>query len=208
MNNKLIVLNDANSEGYRFFREIKTNFELLVSKNNYKSLLITSLNKNEGKTFIASNLAVMLSNSFGKILLMDFNFENPDIYNYFKVENKNGIIDYLAYSKDLNELIKTDKKIKNLDLITIGDINKKYDSLITYEKIKNILEQLYSKYKLIIIDSPSFGLVPEVKILSSFCDSTIIVVSKNKVKYTEYNNAINEIKLCGGNLIGSILNYT
>jgi capsular exopolysaccharide synthesis family protein len=208
MDNKLIVLGDANSEGYKFFREIRTNFELLVSKNNYKSLLITSLNKNEGKTFIASNLAAMFSNSFGKILLMDFNFENPDIYKYFKIENKSGIIDYLIYSKDLNNLIKTNNKIKNVDLITVGDKNKKYDNLITYEKIKNILEQLYSKYKFIIIDSPSFGVVPEVKILSSLCDATIFVVSKNKVKYNEYNNAINEIKLCGGNLIGSILNYT
>ncbi|MEN8905911.1 MAG: CpsD/CapB family tyrosine-protein kinase [Clostridiales bacterium] len=207
MNKMLITHTDLESEASRFFRKLKTNVELLINNNNFKSFLIAGLKEKEGKSFVISNLAVLFAKTFEKTVLIDTNFKAPEIHNYFGINNANGLINYIERPEEIMNCIKKVDDIKNLDIITAGNLEDEKDQLIYANKIKNIVEQLYKKYELVLIDSPAIKNESEVKLISSFCDATILVVASGKVNYKEYEKTIAEIEEAGGNVSGVVLNY-
>ena len=218
--NKLIEIpkttsnNDA--EILRLFKKLKTNIQFLnVNNKNAKSLYVTSSYKQEGKSFVTSNLAISYAEIGKKVLIIDSDLKNGKISKIFNIPNNLGFSNLLSGLDDegndiddnINKFIK-DTEIKNLSIITSGTVPPNPSELIASPKIPKILKQLAKIFDVIIIDGTSTLITDEALILSRLCGSTIFVLDYDNTNKNEIYQAKEDIENVGGNIIGVVINKT
>ena len=175
--NLLTKLNpkSAISEG---FRTLRSNLEYIDKDSNEKLYLITSSISGEGKTFVASNLAVVFANSGKKTLLLGADLRRPKIYEDFSNENKKGLSTILSGENSFNDVvIKTEDE--NLDVIISGPTPFNPSDMLLNEKFENLISLLKENYDKIIIDTAPIGLVADAYMVMKFSDVNLYIVRQN-----------------------------
>lgn len=166
------------------FRGIRSSLQFLYKKQNVtgsKTLMITSTVGGEGKTFCAINIATVFALSDKKTVIVGLDLRKPKLFNDFNLTNQVGVVNYLIGQKNLEEV--TNKTlIPNLDVITSGPIPPNPSELILSDSMKEMIDELKSKYDYIILDTPPIGLVTDAIELSPFVDVTIYVMRQNVTK--------------------------
>ena len=143
--NLLTKLNpkSAISEG---FRTLRSNLEYIDKDSNEKLYLITSSISSEGKTFVASNLAVVFANSGKKTLLLGADLRRPKIYEDFSNENKKGLSTILSGENSFNDVVI--KRRRKLDVIISGPTPFNPSDMLLNEKFENLISLLKNYDKL------------------------------------------------------------
>ncbi|KAA9039286.1 polysaccharide biosynthesis tyrosine autokinase [Ginsengibacter hankyongi] len=163
------------------FRKLRISLSFLGINSNHKKILVTSSISGEGKSFIAANLAVSLSLTGKKVVLVDLDLNNPTIAKILNVNQEDGITEYLTGHKDPEEIIKRVKAHENLFFISSGSLPENPTELLVNGKIKEIMDYLDNIFDVIIVDTSPIVLVTDAYILSELCDATLYVV---RHKYT------------------------
>lgn len=213
--NELTTIFDFKSENSKIFKIIVTKILNKINTNEQNVLLITSPNEKEGKTYVASNIGTILAMFGKKVIILDSNFENSKLDKIFKVPNRLGLSNYLTgingngqeIKETLNNFIQ-ETDIKNLNVITAGDVKENITNCLVSERFDEFIKQLKFYYDFIIIDSDKFLNTPNSLILSKKANSTIVVVNKNSTKTEELIKVDNDLKEVNGNLLGIIINET
>lgn len=160
------------------FRLVKTNLDfMLKSSANKKVIAITSTIGNEGKTFIATNLAKTLAFSDAKVLLLGLDLRAPSISKTLKLKKGVGVTNYLTDENlTIDDITTQIPKVDNLDLITSGLIPPNPSILLTSNRLDGLFEQVKDKYDYIIIDTPPVSLVTDTLLIDRFADLFVYVV--------------------------------
>ena len=170
---------------------------ILDLNNSKKKILVTSSIKGEGKSFIAINLAVSLSQIGKKVILLDMNLKDPSLEKIFKVNHEEGIIEFLNGQKKPEEIINAIKDYENLFFIPTGKLSENSIALLTNGKVNEIFTYLEHYFDIVIIDTSSINMYSDTYLLSPICDTTLFVVRHNFtpkifLKRLENNNLINK----------------
>jgi len=163
------------------FRKLRISLSFLGINSEHKKILVTSSISGEGKSFIAANLAVSLSLTGKKVVLVDLDLNNPTIAKILNVNQEDGITEYLTGLKDPEEIIKRVKAHENLFFISAGTLPENPTELLVNGKVKEMIEYLDNIFDIIIIDTSPIVLVTDAYILSELCDATLYVI---RHKYT------------------------
>lgn len=162
------------------FQLLHFNLDYLKKTEKNQTLLVTSTLKGEGKTFIASNLAVTLASLGEKVILIAFDLREPQLMADFDMDNSPGVSDFIIKKGlAINTIIQKHPSIENLSLIGSGVVNSNIGRLMLSKRIDGLLKNLKENYDRIIIDTPPIGLVSDAFALNKFIDSTIYVVRKD-----------------------------
>ena len=130
------------------------NFSKLSTQFGHLNLAIgiTSANKQEGKTLVASNMAVSIARGYQRrTLLVDMNFENPQLHKIFGVDVEPGLAEAIEF-KNLRVFPTT---IKNLYVMPVGDIEAFKPGIEHTLVLRDILNSLKSEFDFVIIDMGS-----------------------------------------------------
>jgi len=163
------------------FRRLRISLSFLGINETHKKILVTSSISGEGKSFIAANLAVSLSLTGKKVVLVDLDLNNPTIAKILKVTQEDGITEYLKGEKEPEEIIKRVKAHENLFFISAGSIPENPTELLTNGKVKDIIEYLDNIFDIVIIDTSPIVLVTDGYLLTGLCDATLYII---RHKYT------------------------
>ncbi|AEA44039.1 GumC family protein [Fluviicola taffensis] len=145
-------------------RNIRTNLSFV--NPNAQVIAISSSISGEGKTFVALNLAGIISLSGKKTIVIDLDLRKPKVHLGLNVSNEAGISNLIVKQAELDSCIRK-SEIDNLDFITAGPIPPNPSELILSDSFFEILEELKSRYDIVIIDNPPVGLVTDgVQILA------------------------------------------
>ncbi len=181
-------------------------------KNDPQTILITSTLPNEGKSFLANNLASTFANHGKRILLIDMDFRRPSLHAYNKVSNRTGVLKWLKKENvNYNELKEdTDLGIQtvapNFDLLTTGGMTRKPTQIFIQERLKELFSSLKKCYDIVIMDAPPVGLFPDALLLTEFTDQTYYVCRFNKTSKFKIRHFIERINETPTILSGIILN--
>lgn len=197
------------------FKVLRANIEFSTKQSiKNKSYFITSANRNDGKTFVAVNLAIAFSKVGKKVLVVDTDKKDGNLHKVFGIENEYGLSNYLV---DANKISEKDKKtenyliqetkFKNLCAVSIGDIRDKKFEIIQNDKFIKFINDMKEKFDIIILDGAEMVQYADSRFLSNICDQTLLVASANKTKESELLLAQKEIEKVKGNFLGVILNY-
>ena len=172
---------------------------------NTKTILVTSSDKNEGKTTTVSNLAVSFANLNKKVLLIDCDLRNASIHKMFKLNNIYGLTDILAKDRAVDKCIQK-TELENLYVLTAGAIPPNPAEILSSEKMKNLIEDLKNIYDYIFIDTPPIGLVTDAGVLSSFIDGVVLVVKSESVEKKYLEETKKKLDAVDARILGAILN--
>ncbi len=131
------------------FRKLRTNLQFLGLGTSIRTLLITSSVPAEGKSLIAANLAISISQLGFKVLLVDTDFRKPSLHNYFNQDNNKGLVDLLRTSQKIlttdipGDLVMSSKLPDSQNDSTRSEKqHKKYDSISELLKKDKIIINL------------------------------------------------------------------
>jgi tyrosine-protein kinase Etk/Wzc len=158
------------------FRALRTNLTFLddtsVSSN---ALLVTSSFPGEGKSFVATNIAMSFALTGKKTIIIESDLRKPNVAKHFQLNRRNGLSVYLNGSAPLEEVVFDIEGVANLFVIPAGPIPPNPVELILNGRYKTLIETLRKEYDHIIIDCPPIGLVTDAFEIGSFVDYAIFV---------------------------------
>jgi len=180
------------------FRKLRISLSFLGINENHKKILVTSSISGEGKSFIAANLAVSLSLTGKKVVLVDLDLNNPTIAKILNVTQEDGITEFLTGQKEPEEIIKRLKAHENLFFISAGNLPQNPTELLANGKVKEIIEYLDNIFDVVIIDTSPLVLVTDGYLLTGLCNATLYVIRhkytpKMVIKRIDESNQINPI---------------
>lgn len=169
-----------------------------------RTLVITSSVPNEGKSFIAANLAVIFAQAKEPTLLIDADMRKGNLHKVFNIKPKNGLSSLLAGMASLEEAI-TPSGLPNLWMLSAGPYSPNPTELLSSERLHKVLAELQQRFKRIIIDSTPILNVSEAIILGDKCDGLVFVIRANRtsLKYITEAKKVIEKKV---KVIGAVLN--
>lgn len=212
MKEPLITHHRPNSPVTESFRALRNKLKYLVPDFRGKSFLITSSIIEEGKSFVASNLAITLAQYELSVLLIDGDLRRPALHQYFNVENK-GLTNVLINNEE-PESVTIPTSIKGLDLMCSGPLplieTSPFNSseLLESKRMSKIIESLKTKYDVIVIDSPPVLVLTDVLSLSLHASGILFVIDSGYVKRDDSVDAKSELELSSAPIFGAILNKT
>lgn len=204
---ELVTLNQPTSYEAEQFRTLKTSLLFSTERKAPRTIMITSAVPDEGKSFVAANLAVTFAQSLDEhVLLMDCDLRLPTVHRVFGLpDNSPGLSDILSGTIGVPEALhKTD--IEKLSIIPGGRIPSNPAELLSSHRMHNLLKEVESRYedRYIIIDSPPPLLTAEAIAISRLVDGVLIVVRHEKTRRQDVKEMV---ELIGSNkILGVILN--
>ena len=214
MKKEVIAHKDPKSPISEVFRTLRTNIQFMDVNKKMKVLLVTSTFPGEGKSWIASNLAVTFAQAGKKVVLIDADMRKGRQYAIFGISPKPGLSNFLSQvevdeveniSEDIGNYIQ-ETEIENLYVITAGNVPPNPSDLLVSAQMIGLLNELKEACDLIIIDGTPSELVTDSVILSRIADSTLIVTAHKITKKDALERVVKNIQNVGGKIAGVVIN--
>ncbi len=177
------------------FRLVRTRLEFIAKskKNTSASILVTSTESGDGKSFFSINLAGIYAMEKKKTLLIDLDLRKPSINKMLSIERNKGISNYLIGQVELEDILIQDTDY-DFDIILAGTIPPNPGELVKTEKLKELFEILKERYEYIVIDSSPIGLVGDAYALTHLVDANLFIVRQEKTNKTFFKNVIEQMR--------------
>jgi succinoglycan biosynthesis transport protein ExoP len=205
---ELISHNMPQSQMSEAFRALRTSLLLSQADHPPQVILMTSALPREGKTTAAVNLAVTLAQLGDKTLLVDADLRKPGINRALSlVDGKHaGLSSYLAGVSSLDLITVPHPAITNLAAIPTGPIPPNPADLLSSRRLTELIAELRTRYKFVVIDSPPIMAATDAVILSVLVDGVLLVVRSGetpKEAFTRTRDLLAGVKC---RMLGVVLN--
>lgn len=206
-NVELIVAHKPKSSIAEAIKTIRTNLQFSAVNGDVKSILVTSSMPGEGKSFVASNLAVAFAQAGSKVLIVDCDMRRGRLHEIFKVDNDKGLS--LLLIDEINE--KSTKYFKktevpNLFVLPRGIVPPNPSEILSSDKNKKLTEILEKKFDIVIYDGvPASGLADAI-IMADLVDKIVIVSAYKQTKMEQLQNTKKALEKFEDKIAGVVLN--
>lgn len=188
-------------------RNLRIKVQKILSDKHQQILLVTSTLPNEGKTTVATNLALSLAQEGKKVILIDGDLRKQSLKETIGVTDpSDGLPDLLSGTSDNFRLL----TVPNSTLLLLsGDQTvDQPQPLIDTPRMKQILDLLRERMDYIIIDSPPAGILSDAATLAKYADATLYIVRQDMASTLQIATSIQTLSTSEINLIGCVLNQT
>ncbi len=181
------------------FRQIRTSLSYVGINEDHKKILITSSVSQEGKSFVAGNLAISLALTGKKVVLIELDLRKPKLSPVFHANSEIGMSNFLKGTADVSMIVQSTDINENLSFISSGPVPSNPAELLLSEKVPQLFKNLEVYYDYIIIDTAPIGPVADAEIISKHADATLYVVRqgctpKAYLKKLKNNNKLKPFK--------------
>lgn len=175
----IVVHENKNNLMEEIFRSLRTNLQFLLKQHD-KVIMFTSTTSGEGKTFIASNVAISFALLGKKVVLVGLDIRKPRLAELFEIDDHHhGITNLLVKDEvnwsDVKEQIIPSGINDKLDILMAGPVPPNPGELVTRESLEQTMEQLKEHYDYILIDTAPVGLVTDTLALGRISNATVYV---------------------------------
>ena len=170
-----------------------------------KSILITSAIPNEGKSTIASNLAITMAAAGARVLLVDADLRRGDLAQLFDIDGKVGLSDVLRGEAPWKSAV-LQTKYPTLSLIPRGPVTNQSGELLLRPMLVGLLNELKAAYDLVIFNTAPILAADDTPTLAPNFDGTLMVVRARFTSARLTKNALNTLYQRQVNVLGLILN--
>ncbi|WP_302632294.1 CpsD/CapB family tyrosine-protein kinase [uncultured Clostridium sp.] len=186
------------------YRRLRTNIEYSSFDDKYKVIVVTSSFPEEGKSTTAGNLAISMSDTEKKVLLIDCDIRKPSLHKKFKISNSKGLTELIMGRSSFDEV--SYKYNENLTVITSGSKVPNPSELLASEVMNIFLQEARENFDYVVIDTPPVQLVTDAQILSSKADGTLLVVKAESTKKNQVASSVGLLRKVNATVMGTVLN--
>ena len=202
---KFEIYNQNNSVVEEAFSFLKANFNFANVDKKYKSLALLSSNPREGKTTIAINLAINFAKGGVKTLLVDTDLRKPANGKRLSEGVKKGLSNYITEELKFEDIIMK-SNIDSLDYLSCGSKVVNPSALLSSNVFEEFIDEVASKYDLVIFDTPAITSVPDGYIVASKADATLLTIKAGEVKLPKLKRVKEQLEKANANVVGVVLN--
>ncbi|MET0143682.1 MAG: polysaccharide biosynthesis tyrosine autokinase [Ilumatobacteraceae bacterium] len=186
------------------YRGLRTNIMFLALDAPLRSIQVTSSLPGEGKTTTAANLAIVLAQAGGRVVIVDADLRRPRVHEVFGVAQTPGLTDIL-----LGEPVELVAHVTDtVDVITAGSVPPNPSEMLSSPRLAVFLRELAERYDHVIVDSAPVLPVSDSVALSRTVDGVLMVTQSNRTSRRNVGEALERLDRVGSSVIGVVLNRT
>lgn len=210
MSTDLVINVNPKSIFSEAIKTIRTNLAFSMIDKEIKTILLTSPQSGDGKSFITANLAVAYAQEDKKVLVVDCDLRKGRQHEIFEVMNltsggySNLILNYKDDTKLDKYIINTSNK--NIDLLPTGPTPPNPVELLASENNRKLMERIKKDYDVILLDCPPVLGLSDTMIMTKYSDANLIVVSSRKTKIESLDKAKKVFEQAKANITGVVIN--
>lgn len=188
----LVIGSESRTVAAEQLRNIRTAISFAGRDKEVKTILVTSFQPGDGKSFVSLNLAASYALLNKKIIVLEFDLRKPKISKMLDIEPQKGISSILAGKEDPDSLwIEIEGYDSNLYLLPAGYLPPNPAELILGKNMQCLIKRLKEHFDYIIIDTPPFNLVTDATLLQQYADISVCVLRQSHTSKDVYS----ELKL-------------
>lgn len=204
-NKRPLALENPADTAVEAIRSLRTSVYFSVMNQGNNLVMISSTSPGVGKSFVTSNMAVVLANAGKKVLLIDTDLRKGRIHKAFGLSNKAGLSEYLA-QQDITQPTIHRGVIENLDVICRGKNVTHSSELLMGERFKHLLDTVKGQYDIVVIDTAPILAITDSAIIGKYVGTSLLIAyyGVNTVKDVELS--LKRFKQNDIEITGMILN--
>lgn len=171
-----------------------------------KTIAITSIAAGDGKTVLASNLAIILAAEGKRVLLIDANTRKPSLHTVFDLTIGPGLSDGLAGATLAN--IVRSSAITNLSVITAGEDFDRISDRLDSDMFSQVLDAASHQFDFIVLDTASTDAGDEGRVVASQVEATLLVARSGTTNRKQLESARDMLMMLGANVVGLVVRPT
>jgi succinoglycan biosynthesis transport protein ExoP len=187
------------------YRGVRTALYFSTRGQGRKIIQVTSPNQGDGKSVLATNLAISIAQSGKRVLLVDADLRRPRVGRMLGVASPVGFASVLGGLAELNEAI-CDSVVPGLSVIPCGPLPPNPAELLTGPRLHEALEWMRERYDYIVLDTPPLLAVTDPSVVAPQVDGVIVTLRSTKKGRVEAERAKEILDNLGVNIFGIVLN--
>jgi tyrosine-protein kinase Etk/Wzc len=187
------------------YRSLRTAIHFSAIDRKRQVLLVTSTFPAEGKSTTAANLAVIITQTGSRVLLIDCDLRRPTQHDVFGHSKTPGFTDLLAGDCAMEKAVH-DTGIAGLDLVSAGTTPPNPAELLGSNEMRQFLESMRDRYDTIIIDAPPALIVTDAPVLTATVDLVLLVMEAGRVPVKAAQRMRETLDTVGARVAGIVMN--
>lgn len=185
------------------YRRLAAALHAAQRTSGFKVVMVASAVAGEGKTLTASNLAMTLSESYRRdVLLIDADLRRPSLHTVFQIPGAPGLSDGLVTASDPK--LPLHRVSERLAVLPAGQPTSDPIGALTSERMRRLIDEAREVFDWVVIDTPPVGLLTDAALLSSMADGVVLVVKAESTPHDMVNRAVQAIGR--ERVLGTVLN--
>ena len=206
LSRSIVSLSDPNGGPSEAIRSLRTHIMAKHIDAGRRALAVCAASSGVGATYVATNLAVALSQIGLKTLLIDGNLRNPGIGEVIRPSVLGpGLYQCLASDEDFGGFIDADV-VPNLSVIYAGGIAPNPQELLARDRFDALMSFCLRDFELTIVDTPPANTCSDARRISTVLGYSMVIARKDSSRVDDLKTLISEIQGDGGRVIGTVLN--
>jgi non-specific protein-tyrosine kinase len=185
------------------YRTLSTNIQFSSLDRDLRTLLVSSVGPDEGKTIVLANLAITMAESGRRVVMVDCDLRRPGLHQLFGLANQPGLTTMM-----LDELLAPPLQatsVANVSLISAGPLPPNPAELISSERFSRVIERICAHADVVLVDAPPVSAVADATILATRVDGVLLVVDSGRTRRDTARRATDQLQRVGARLLGAVL---
>lgn len=201
----LLAAKDPTSPLAEAARSLRTSLVFSTTEGAPKVLHLTSANPGEGKTTVATSIAITFAQAGGKVLLIDADLRKPSLHHALDLPSSPGLVNYLTGDLAPAEIAQP-TEVTRLFAITSGPLPPNPVELLSSAKMLELLRIAGERFDYVVIDGPPVIGLADALVLANLAKATIVVADAGRTRYGTLEGAVKRLRGANANLIGAVTN--
>jgi len=186
-------------------RSLRTGVLFSSADEGARALIVTSTGPSEGKTVIASNLAIALARAGQRTIVVDADMRRPRLHAAVNRSQEPGLSNVLVGDTSLTGAT-TQTAVANLWILPAGHIPPNPAELIGSQRFAELMKDLKAKYDWIIIDAPPVMPVTDSSVLAHSAGPVLFVIGSEMTPRPTALTAVEQLRSVNAKFVGVVLN--
>jgi protein-tyrosine kinase len=202
LDGKIVNSRETSPVSIEQYRRLAVGLITVQAERALKTLMVSSALPHEGKTLTVTNLAVTLSESYGRrVLLIDADLRRPCIHQLFGLPNVYGLADSLRSGNTSLEPVEISS---TLSVLPGGQTEGAPMGDLSSDRMRNLVAEAASRYDWVLVDTPPVGLLSDANLVARVTDGVLFVIAAGSTPYELVQRGIEE--LGADRIVGTVLN--
>ena len=200
------LLNKGVQPGFgEAIRTVRTNVLFSSTVDGGQSLVITSSGPGEGKTVVASNLAMALAQTGQRVLLIDADMRRPRVHEVVGLRQEPGLSNVLTGDARMSDAVREIEKT-GLSVLPAGHTPPNPAELLGSKRFEDLIATLKGQFAWVVIDTPPVMAVTDAPIVAHIADGVLFVVGSEMTSRSVAQTAVEQLVNADARLVGAVLN--